>query len=147
MLMGDLNTLSPLDRREHEAQALVRVINEGKYAGALAAKFLDSRREAVDYGPMQALLEAPLHDVAASSGTRAAGREGGAGGGGGESVPTSINADKMHFTKLRLDYCLVNDALLDSCGGQRGRVRASVLRDRGSSEMSDHFPLEVLFEA
>ena len=58
-----------------------------------------------------------------------------------------MNADRMHFTKLRLDYCLVNEALLSSCGGQRDRIRARVVSDRGATSLSDHFPLEVFFEA
>ena len=80
---------------------------------------------------MRQLLDGHLHDVGAD---------------GGHSVPTAVNADKMHFTRLRLDYCLVNEPLLSSCGGQRGRLVGKVLRDNESSLLSDHFPLEILID-
>lgn len=130
VLLGDMNTLSPLDRQAHDAASLVKTINGGPFASALARKFLDTKRMSVEYAPMQALLDGSLHDT---------------GVGGGYSVPTGINADKMHFTRLRLDYCLVNEYLLDSCG-QRARLVASVVRNNVSSVLSDHFPLEVTIE-
>ena len=81
---------------------------------------------------MQVLLDIPLRDLGAS---------------GGHSVPTSINADHMHFATLRLDYCLVNDHLLDSCGGHdKGSVHATLLRNERTDILSDHFPLEVTFK-
>lgn len=132
MLVGDLNTLSPLDRASHEDQALVKKVLSGPNAASLARKFLDEQRAHVEYAPMQALLDGPLHDVGASS---------------GPSVPTLINGDAMHFTQLRLDYCLVNDALLHSCGGQAGDVSGKVLRSHGVATLSDHFPLEVTFRS
>jgi len=132
ILVGDLNTLSPLDERTHERQALVHSINAGPYADALARKFLDRQRAHVDYSPMQTLLNGSLHDIGAN---------------GGETVPTSLNADKMHFTQLRLDYCLVNEALLNSCGGQHSIARAVVVRTQDAASLSDHYPLEITFRA
>jgi endonuclease/exonuclease/phosphatase family metal-dependent hydrolase len=132
MLVGDLNTLSSLDRAEHAKADLASLIRKGPYAPQLSRKFLDSSQAAVDYTPMQVLLDAPLRDV---------------GVGSGHSVPTSINADHMHFATLRLDYCLVNDQLLRSCGGQRDELRASLLHDERTDSLSDHYPLEVHFHA
>ena len=132
MLVGDLNTLSSLDRAEHAKADLASLIRKGPYAPQLSRKFLDSSQAAVDYTPMQVLLDAPLRDV---------------GVGSGHSVPTSINADHMHFATLRLDYCLVNDQLLRSCGGQRDELRASLLHDERTESLSDHYPLEVHFHA
>jgi exodeoxyribonuclease III len=132
MLVGDLNTLSFLDRAEHAKADLASLIRKGPYAPQLSRKFLDSSQAAVDYTPMQVLLDAPLRDV---------------GVGSGHSVPTSINADHMHFATLRLDYCLVNDQLLRSCGGQRDELRASLLHDERTDSLSDHYPLEVHFHA
>jgi len=84
----------------------------------------------MDYSPMQALLDAPLHDVGAES---------------GPTVPTRINADKMHFAQLRLDYVLINERLHAACGEQGKRLRAVVLRDERCQGLSDHFPLSLSF--
>lgn len=129
VLAGDLNTLSALDRAAHESAALVRTIRQGPHASALSRKFLDVSGGQIDYSPMQALLETPLHDVGAGS---------------GPTVPTRVNADKMHFAQLRLDYLLVNERLLWACG-QAGRLHAVVLRDESTDGLSDHFPLTLSF--
>lgn len=80
---------------------------------------------------IKVLLDAPLVDVGAE--------------GGGYSVPTSINADHMHFASLRLDYCLVNEELLQPCSKDRRRVRARLVRDERTDVLSDHYPLEASF--
>ena len=116
------------NRHEHQSSNLVDVINRGPFATSLGRKFLDEQRMRVNYAPMQALLDGPLYDVGAN---------------GGHTVPTALNADRMHFTKLRLDYCLVNEPLLDHCGGQRGQLTSCVVRDNKSSNLSDHFPLLI----
>jgi endonuclease/exonuclease/phosphatase family metal-dependent hydrolase len=142
MLVGDLNTLSPIDRVAHEAAGLKNLIGNGPFKGPLSKKFLDAERTAIDYTPMQVLLDAPLHDI---------------GAGGGHSVPTAINADKMHFASLRLDYCLVSDGLIEAgvCPPDKGwrkkkqqrrqRPTATLLLDEKYGALSDHFPLEVRF--
>ena len=79
---------------------------------------------------MQALLDAPLHDLGVT---------------GGHTVPTRINADRMHFAQLRLDYLFVNERLLAACGGQGLRLRAVVLRDDECNVLSDHFPIMLSF--
>ena len=142
MLVGDLNTLSPLDRPAHDAAGITQRIRTGPYAKPLSKKFLT--RTAVDYTPMQLLLDGPLTDVGAAA---------------GNTVPTEVNADRMHFAMLRLDYCLVSAAMLEAlpCDvpsesrkrvrGPRDapRVRAITLRDERTNALSDHFPLEVTF--
>ncbi len=86
---------------------------------------------------MQELLDGGLTDL---------------GDGTGHTVPTAINADHMHFAKLRLDYALANARMLEGCGGKgassgKGRaVRAAILRDKRATELSDHFPLDLAFE-
>jgi endonuclease/exonuclease/phosphatase family metal-dependent hydrolase len=130
LLAGDLNTLSSLDRATHESAGLARVIVDGPHAKGLSKKFMDARRERLEYAPMQALLDAPLHDLGVT---------------GGHTVPTRINADRMHFARLRLDYLLVNERLLAACGGQGLRLRAVVLRDDKCNGLSDHFPIRLSF--
>ena len=138
MLVGDLNTLSPLDKEQHDAAGLTQRIRTGPYAKPLSKKFLTKAKTAVDYTPMQLLLDGPLTDVGAAA---------------GHSVPTKINADHMHFATLRLDYCLASDALLEPPGCHasertpggarptlaRSGVHASLLRDERTTRLSDHF--------
>ncbi|MFL2731915.1 MAG: endonuclease/exonuclease/phosphatase family protein [Gammaproteobacteria bacterium] len=107
-----------------------QVIVDGPHAKALSKKFMDARRERLEYSPMQALLDAPLHDLGVT---------------GGHTVPTRINADRMHFAQLRLDYLFVNERLLAACGGQGLRLRAVVLRDDECNVLSDHFPIMLSF--
>ena len=130
LLAGDLNTLSVLDRAAHESASLAQVIRDGPHAAALSKKFLSGARGSIDYAPMQALLDAPLHDVGTDSGA---------------TVPTRINADRMHFAELRLDYVLVNERLRAACGGQGQHLRAVVLRDERCNGLSDHFPVSLSF--
>ena len=108
----------------------MQVIRDGPHAATLSKKFLSGGRGSIDYSPMQALLDAPLHDVGAES---------------GPTVPTRINADKMHFAQLRLDYVLINERLRAACGEQGKRLRAVVLRDERCHGLSDHFPVSLSF--
>ena len=59
MLVGDLNTLSSLDEREHASSSLTRKINQGPFARQLRKKFLDPPASSIDYTPMQVLIRAP----------------------------------------------------------------------------------------
>jgi len=129
LLVGDLNTLSPADRALHEAAALPSVIRSGPNAKALAKKFLARGGGAVDYAPMAALLDAAaLVDVAPPRGAC--------------TVPTAINADKMHFARLRLDYALASQPLIR---GSCAPPRAVVLNDSVTQRLSDHLPLQLTF--
>ena len=73
---------------------------------------------------MQELLDGGLTDL---------------GDGTGHTVPTAINADHMHFAKLRLDYALANDALVAWCD-----VSSELVRDAETGHLSDHYPLLTL---
>lgn len=171
VLLGDLNTLSPLDRREHSARGLVRRIRSGARSKQLVRKFLTSdplsAEEAaaaaggaagapahepaggsggsglrIDYAPMQRLLDAPLLDLGAR--THA----------GAHTVPTRVNADRMHFTRMRLDFCLLSAALGRSCragepaaaphsNATRAGCWAHAVVSDETEQLSDHFPLDV----
>ena len=73
-------------------------------------------------------------------------------------VPTSINADHMHFAQLRLDYALASKGLIEASeasacpaaaagGAAAGNhaLHAAPLRDERTNALSDHFPLLVTF--
>ncbi|KAG8464203.1 hypothetical protein KFE25_003266 [Diacronema lutheri] len=191
VVLGDLNTLSPLDRRAHAEHGLVARIASGPRSKQLAHKFLtrapptpaeaaaaaaayDASASAsaagaagatgaasavdsgggtgvggdyrIDYAPMQRLLDAPLRDLGALT------------NGGAYTVPTSLNADAMHFVQMRLDFCLINQRLAALCrahepaaGPHGNATRAgcwaqAVVSDE-TSHLSDHFPLDVRLNA
>mmetsp|Transcript_43214 Transcript_43214/g.90227 ORF Transcript_43214/g.90227 Transcript_43214/m.90227 type:complete len:406 (+) Transcript_43214:197-1414(+) len=125
VLLGDLNTLSPLDARAHTLASLPARMSHGSHAQALARKFLTADGTRIDYAPMQTLLDTPLWDVGNAS---------------GHTVPTDVNADAMHFAQLRLDYCLVNSHVLGTCAPAPS---VHVLRLNRTQALSDHFPIEI----
>eukprot|EP01052_Picozoa_sp_SAG31_P010501 SAG31_NODE_576_length_13956_cov_10.311828_11_plen_682_part_00 len=60
------------------------------------------------------------------------------------TVPTSYKADAMHAAPMRLDYALLTPAatasmLCPGCAAHAGSVQTMI-----SSQLSDHYPLEVL---
>lgn len=121
VVMGDLNTLSPYDHPAYEQVGLVdSLVNEEK----LARKFL--KNGFFNYKPMQLLLEAGLADT-------------GCIGSFEHSVPTACNKDAMHAAKLRLDYILVNHALM-----KRG-ASSRIVRNDEVEELSDHYPVVCLW--
>ena len=166
VLMGDLNTLSPLDAPEHEAIGLAARLAADP---ALARKFLRPATElGIDYAPMATLLRGGLHDAGHATSQRAArelaplapppedsatGAVDGAADGAGpssassaaraaarelhnHSVPTLINEDAMHAAPMRLDYALLSPALAASCV-----VTSRLVRDADTERLSDHYPL------
>lgn len=123
LLLGDLNTLSPLDAPEH-ARAGLRARLEAQ--PSLSAKFLNPSGR-LAYGPMGALLGGGLADLGYLSAP------------GAHSVPTTSNTDAMHAAAMRLDYALVNAPLQRLCGC----ARAAFVRTEETARLSDHFPLLV----
>lgn len=117
LLMGDLNTLSPLDRESHLETGLAGLLGRD---ALLRRKFLDDRGE-INYRPMQTLLDAGLVDLNPDH---------------TPTVPTASNTDRAHATPMRLDYILGNQAFLTG----RHPV-ASVLQDSPLPHLSDHFPV------
>ena len=125
VLMGDMNTLSILDHEEHATSGLTDVLRRDP---ALRRKFLINDQE-INYRPMQQLLEAGLTDLGAT--VQAA-----------YSVPTAANRDKAHAARMRLDYILVNEAFL----GQRSEVQVRILHNEEVDTLSDHYPVECVWE-
>lgn len=119
LLMGDLNTLSPLDA-DYLAQP--EVIRRLQGAELLTRKFLQPSG-APDFQPMETLLAAGLTDLGAEQPER-------------HSVPTPFNRDHAHALPLRLDYMLGNEAF---CAAYPGR--AEVIRQPATDHLSDHYPV------
>lgn len=118
LLMGDLNTLSPLDKMTHNRAGLLEVLMADS---SLRRKFV--KGGSINYRPMQTLLNAGLQDLGAADK-------------GAYSVPTSYNQDKMHAAKMRLDYMLANNAFLDRS------PQVHIIRGNEVDLLSDHYPIE-----
>lgn len=139
VLLGDLNTLSPIDRHSHAAQGLARRMRTGTRSGQLSRKFLTSEPPSAAEAPAVAADAAvDAHDGTgepAGDGlsTVSKGRLridyspmqtlldaplvdlGARTHAGAYTVPTRVNADHMHFMQMRLDYCLISADLSASC--------------------------------
>ena len=88
LVLGDLNTLSPLYAAEHATLRSLFLSDP-----RLSKKFLDAEQN-IDYVPMRMLLT-ELHD--AGLGTS------------GYTVPTDLTDDSMHAARMRLDYALSSE--------------------------------------
>lgn len=122
VLMGDFNTLSPLDETYYKSRHTYE---------KLLTKESPTRQHikdnAINYRPMELLLESGLHDVCADSGTFQ------------YSMPTHIKGELMDPIYLRLDYILVNHYLLEySPSGE-------VVRGPDTDTLSDHYPVQCYF--
>ena len=150
LVLGDLNTLSPLDAPAHARAGLAARLAASP---ALARKFL-APGGAIDYAPMAALLAAGLVDLAHPAPPAAAtapAAEGGGGGGGGDgeaaaavcaaepgvTVPTLGGADAMHAAPMRLDYALASPRAAALAAGPARAVGGAE-----TGRLSDHLPVE-----
>ncbi|MTW84363.1 hypothetical protein F3157_01605 [Virgibacillus dakarensis] len=114
VVMGDFNTLSPIDQDSYDAEKLS------------SSKFHRRQHivdESINYRPMQILLEAGLHDVNVSKLLD-------------YSMPTRIRGDLINPVYVRIDYVLVNSFLLDN------NPIVSILRNSNVSKISDHYPVQ-----
>jgi endonuclease/exonuclease/phosphatase family metal-dependent hydrolase len=91
LVLGDLNTLSPIDIDVAHPQRLVHLFQQDQ---RLSKKFLNENQQAIDYKPMEMLLS-ELHDTFNANGK-----------GSRSSVPTGLTNDFMHAAPMRLDYAL-----------------------------------------
>ena len=161
VLMGDLNTLSPLDAAQHAEEGLLRTLARTDHAvfARLGKKFLDSGRAAINYRPMQLLLDAGFKDTCVEMCLAQSGVNGSAEAwtlSGGDAVsrcmqrqcpftePTKYNPewpelpDGLPHPRIRLDYIL-------TLGGSEGIASALVDINSESERFSDHFPVFVDF--
>ncbi|MGY0195289.1 endonuclease/exonuclease/phosphatase family protein [Leptothrix sp. BB-4] len=120
LLIGDLNTLTPLDEPAHRHAGLRDRLQAD---AALRRKFLRPDGE-IDTAPMQALHAAGLVEL------RAPGID-------QTSVPTPWNRDAAHAAPMRLDHALANAALLGR------RPRAHIADGPDTAMLSDHRPVIV----
>ncbi|PAV31226.1 hypothetical protein CIL05_00790 [Virgibacillus profundi] len=118
VVMGDLNTLSPFDKAYYDIEKIS------------ASKFQNRqhiRNGAINFRPMQILLDAGLLDVNMSEKLD-------------YSMPTKIKGELKDPSYVRIDYILVNPILQ-----QRNPV-AKIIHHQDVSTLSDHYPIECKWE-
>jgi endonuclease/exonuclease/phosphatase family metal-dependent hydrolase len=120
LLVGDLNTLSPLDEAAHRRSGLRERLQAEP---ALRRKFLRDDGE-IDRAPLQTLHAAGLTELRLPDVDQV-------------SVPTPWNRDPAHAAPMRLDHALANRALLDR--GARARIECG----EAVAQLSDHYPLVI----
>lgn len=118
ILMGDLNTLSPLDDIYYEKTGLRKRLNAHENSRQRHIK-----NEKINYEPMRNLLESGLHDIGRSEELDF-------------SMPTKVHGEIENPRHVRIDYMLVNDQLLTH------KPQAHVIRSSEVDTISDHYPVE-----
>ena len=134
VVMGDMNTLSPLDDKElqsmvTENQPLLQALSSLHCYRAMRRKFLQGPEfnKRFNYKPMMNLLEAGLVDASSARMT---------------TEPTNIPCDQANYCDcphLRLDYMLISTQL----AAMDLPPTAHVVIDDQTKILSDHFPIEL----
>jgi exonuclease III len=119
-LIGDLNSLSPLDSYDEN-----ELLEKMKKAGI--QKFgIDYIRKDVQ----KRILDAKLIDALRQLSDKFE-----------FSAPTEYNKDETHFMKLRVDYIFITEPLLPLLDS------AKILRTEETEQLSDHFPIVAEFNS
>lgn len=148
ILLGDLNTLSPLDKEQHIASHLAQSLAAND---RLKKKFLRQGAAGleIDYRPMQTLLDAGFLDLSLADDSHRPGSTDGArcdldpeekgSGSSACTVPTLNHLDPMHAAQMRLDYTLGN-----AHAHARTACRSVTVRDSRTDVNSDHYPVRAV---
>lgn len=116
ILMGDLNSLSPLDTYDED-----RLLKHFKQIGLKKFGEKHLRRDV-----QKKLLASGLIDTARELSDSVK-----------HSVPTSSNTDPAHAAKLRLDYIYISKDL------KANLKNAAIIRNEFTNQLSDHFPVFI----
>lgn len=119
LILGDFNTLSPTDNYTEDS---LKTLYDNRQT---RKKFFRSSQ--IDYRPFTHLTVSDTYfDLGKANDF---------------SVPTPVNADFMHATKLRLDYIMGNEH-----ARRASLSAAAVLNNEETSVLSDHFPITITFD-
>lgn len=117
MVMGDFNTLSPLDEKHYREMNTYEILTE---------THRHTRQHiqdgSINYQPMEILLDAGLHDVIHSDTFQ-------------YSMPTKAKEQLTSPKYVRLDYVLVNNDLL------KYNPTGEIVREPEVETLSDHYPV------
>ncbi|WP_062108162.1 endonuclease/exonuclease/phosphatase family protein [Bacillus niameyensis] len=122
LVMGDLNTLSPLDKEYHNQINMKEKIQNRSFQNR--QHIFEGE---INYRPMQTLLEAGLKDI-------------GFNGSSDYSMPTKIKGKPENPTYLRIDYMLANSALLQF------EPEAEIVHGSEVDTLSDHYPIQCIMK-
>jgi|SRR5690625_2411763 len=95
IVLGDFNTLSPLDKDQYEIMGTYEKLVEDSVLARLHIL-----NQEINYKPMKMLLESGLNDICYSEDFH-------------HTFPSKIEPDKERDIRLRIDYILGNKHLLD----------------------------------
>ena len=119
ILLGDLNSLSPLDKyNEKKLLKKLKKLNIVKFGEGILKKDVQTK-----------ILKFGLIDTIKKFSKKLE-----------HTVPTKFNKDKYHCEKLRLDYAYITLLL------KKYLKSAKVIRTKETNQLSDHFPLVIEFE-
>jgi len=128
IVMGDLNTLSPLDKTYYEREEVL-----GKIKSRERVSLQHTYKGKLNYLPMETLLDAGLYDINHEEVID-------------YSAPTQINGEGVLFEEneskvyVRIDYVLANKPMLDK------QPNAKIIR-KELAMISDHYPIECQFHS
>jgi len=119
ILLGDLNSLSPLDGyNDEELLKKLKKIKLTKFGTKNIRK--EVQQNILDFGMIDSLREFSQEFE--------------------WSAPTEFNTDPSHFQKLRLDYIYITPPLKKSLKSSR------IIRTNETNQLSDHFPVVAEFD-
>jgi endonuclease/exonuclease/phosphatase family metal-dependent hydrolase len=140
LIMGDLNTLSPLDADWHEENGILKYLSSRAPDERLRVKFTTTSPDGLvelNYRPMQLFLDSGFTDLCVWSSALGANKESEKKNQRcGYTEPTRL-AEQEDALKVRLDFMLANDAFLE-----RNPISEIVI-DKVTDELSDHYPLRT----
>ena len=142
LVMGDLNSLSPLDKAAYAQAGLLQHLLAIKNKDArerVIKKFLRTHPSlrgsfAIDYSPIQSFLNFGYVDYVGERAKEA--------GSLLHTVPTMLQLDYMHAARMRLDYIMGNRAFQKEFGKC---ASAHAVQSACTEILSDHLPAVLTF--
>ncbi|WP_392562099.1 endonuclease/exonuclease/phosphatase family protein [Orbus sturtevantii] len=125
ILAGDLNSFSPLDKKEYEQGHLVNDLKQKEANRPILENLVDGK---LDYTVQQNLLDAGFIDVLRMKNNNFV-----------ATAPTKIFYDQAS-TPLRYDYIYVSPAL------KKDILGVEVLKDDFTDQYSDHYPVQMVIK-
>lgn len=122
VVMGDLNALSPIDRKFYKQENAIGKILENKF---LIRQHI--RDGEINYQPIQTLLDAGLYDTNFNETID-------------YSMPTKINPNHEQAAHLRIDYVLVNKYIKEH------NPTSKIIRNDQLAVISDHYPIQCQWD-
>lgn len=118
IIMGDLNTLSPLDKNHYNQMGVLESFLSDKKFNA------ELHNNKINYNPLQILLDAGFYDIGYSDYFQ-------------YTIPTVLGGSPI---KRRIDYFLVNEKV------KQLNPQTLIINSNEVEEVSDHYPVECYWE-